>query len=105
MGIVAGIVLNSRVCAAIEGWQEAYPTYFPHNAMEKSSFQCNGGDVPDVVTVLADAAIGGEVAKAGDIKNRHARPMLLVTISRADLGLARNVGTEVGKDKKRILLI
>jgi photosystem II stability/assembly factor-like uncharacterized protein len=47
--------------------------------------------LPDIGAVVADAAVGRELADARDVEHRHARPVVAVAIGRADAVLAVDV--------------
>src|SRR5205823_1961826 len=54
---------------------------------------------PDVVAVFADRAVAGELAHAGDVQDRHARPPRLVAPRPADGALALDVRVVVGQQQ------
>jgi len=59
---------------------------------------------PDVAAVFADAAVGGELAGARGVENRHARPALAVAIGTVHPLLAVGVGLVVGQHHVRIVM-
>src|SRR5271157_2350704 len=60
--------------------------------------------MPDVGAVLPYGAVGRELSHTGDIQDRHARPLLLVTKSFVDLVLAFQIRLEIREDHIRIVV-
>ena len=60
--------------------------------------------MPDVLAVLADRAVGGELPHPRGIEDRHSGPLLLVAIGFAYPVLAVDVGLVVGKQQVWIVI-
>jgi hypothetical protein len=58
--------------------------------------------LPDVVAVLANGAIAGELTHPRHIQDRHAGPVLLVPVGLADLVLTIDVGLVIRQQQERI---
>src|SRR3954454_8845842 len=54
-------------------------------------------DLPDVAGVLADGAVGGELAHAGDVEQRLAAPLRTIEPGVVHAELGGDVGVEVGQ--------
>ena len=69
-----------------------------------SSWTGTGLRLPDLVAVLADGAVRGELARARGVQDRHARPAFLVAIGLVDQRLAIRVRLVVGEHEVRIVV-
>src|SRR5271157_4738387 len=61
-------------------------------------------DVPNTIAVIADRAIGRELAHAGGIQDGHSRPSLLIAIRCGSFILTVDIGLIIREQQIRIVL-